>query len=59
MIALVPAVRDRAVVESGQVVVRPMMKLCASFDHRIIDGHSAAAICRLVRGYFDAPEQLL
>ena len=59
MIALVPAVREKPVVEDGQIVIRPILKLCATFDHRIIDGYSAAVLCREIRGYFDAPEQLV
>src|SRR5438874_13579596 len=34
----VHATKDRAVVENGQVVVRPMNYLALSYDHRIIDG---------------------
>ena len=35
------ATKERAVVENGQVVVRPMMYLALSYDHRIIDGREA------------------
>jgi pyruvate dehydrogenase E2 component (dihydrolipoamide acetyltransferase) len=59
LVMLVPQVRDRVVVEDGQMVIRPILKLCATFDHRIIDGHSAAVICREIRAIFDAPEQLV
>ena len=59
MIMLVPQVKDRVVVENGQMVIRPILKLFATFDHRIIDGHSAAVICRELRTILDAPEQLL
>jgi pyruvate/2-oxoglutarate dehydrogenase complex dihydrolipoamide acyltransferase (E2) component len=59
MIILVPAVRDRVVVENGQMVIRPMLKLCGTFDHRIIDGHSAAVICREIRSLFAQPDALL
>ncbi len=59
MIALVPAVREKPVVEEGQIVIRPILKLCATFDHRIIDGFSAATLCREIRALFAAPEQLL
>ncbi|EAP70668.1 Dihydrolipoamide succinyltransferase component (E2) of 2-oxoglutarate dehydrogenase complex [Ralstonia solanacearum UW551] len=37
----VHATKDRAVVENGQVVVRPMNYLAMSYDHRIIDGREA------------------
>jgi len=59
MIVLVPAVRERPVVLDGQIVIRPMLKLCATFDHRIIDGASAAVICRELRALLAAPEQLI
>ena len=38
----VHATKDRAVVENGQVVVRPMNYLALSYDHRIIDGREAS-----------------
>ncbi len=59
MIMLVPAVREKVVVEGGQMVIRPMLKLCATFDHRIIDGYTAAVICREIRSLFESPEKLL
>ena len=37
----VHATKDRAVVENGQVVVRPINYLALSYDHRIIDGREA------------------
>ena len=37
----VHATKDRAVVENGQIVVRPMNYLAMSYDHRIIDGREA------------------
>jgi 2-oxoglutarate dehydrogenase E2 component (dihydrolipoamide succinyltransferase) len=37
----VHTIQDRAVVENGQVVVRPMNYLAMSYDHRIIDGREA------------------
>ncbi len=58
MIVLVPAVREKPVVHEGQIVICPMLKLCATFDHRMIDGHSAAVLCREIRGCA-APEQLI
>jgi 2-oxoglutarate dehydrogenase E2 component (dihydrolipoamide succinyltransferase) len=43
----VHATKDRAVVESGQVVVRPMNYLALSYDHRIIDGREAVLILEI------------
>jgi hypothetical protein len=42
----VHATKDRAVVENGQVVVRPMNYLALSYDHRIIDGREAVLLAR-------------
>ena len=45
-------IQDRAVVENGEIVVRPMMYLALSYDHRIIDGREAVqfleSICKTV-----------
>ena len=49
----------RPVVRDGMVAVRKMMNLSSSFDHRVIDGHAAAAFIRTVRERLEAPEQLL
>ncbi len=57
MIVLVPAVRDKVVVEDGQMVVRPILKLCATFDHRIVDGVHAAKLCSVMREIILDPEQ--
>jgi pyruvate/2-oxoglutarate dehydrogenase complex dihydrolipoamide acyltransferase (E2) component len=59
MIMLVPAVREKAVVENGQVVVRPMLKLCATFDHRVVDGVHAAKLCTTLRELLADPEKHL
>ncbi len=48
----------RPVVRDGAVAVRKMMNLSSSFDHRVIDGHDAAAFIRTVRERLEAPEQL-
>lgn len=50
---------DRAVVENGQVVVRPMMNLCLSYDHRIIDGAPSARFLRDIKHYIENPVWLL
>ena len=46
----VHATKDRAVVENGQVVVRPMNYLALSYDHRIIDGREAVLVARRDQG---------
>jgi 2-oxoisovalerate dehydrogenase E2 component (dihydrolipoyl transacylase) len=46
---------DRPVVENGQVVVRRMMNLSSSFDHRFIDGYDAAEVIQCLKGYLEQP----
>jgi pyruvate dehydrogenase E2 component (dihydrolipoamide acetyltransferase) len=41
-----------------QVVVRPMLTLTATFDHRYVDGFHAAQFAEAVRSYCDAPSRL-
>lgn len=52
------AVRDRAVVEDGKVVVRPVVVLVATGDHRLIDGAHAARLTEAVRHGVTHPETL-
>ncbi len=53
------AIQDRAVVRDGLVVVRPMMYLALSYDHRIIDGREAVGFLKKVKEYIEEPEELL
>ena len=53
------AITSRPVAENGQVVVRPMMYLALSYDHRIIDGQEAVQTLVAIRELLEAPEQLL
>ena len=53
------AITPRPVAENGQVVVRPMMYLALSYDHRIIDGQEAVQTLVAIRELLEAPEQLL
>jgi 2-oxoisovalerate dehydrogenase E2 component (dihydrolipoyl transacylase) len=48
----------RPVVRGGQVVVRQMMNLSSSFDHRVVDGLDAAKFVQAVRGYLEIPATL-
>ncbi|HML78708.1 2-oxoglutarate dehydrogenase complex dihydrolipoyllysine-residue succinyltransferase [Geobacter sulfurreducens] len=52
------AIQDRPVVRDGQVVIRPMMYLALSYDHRIIDGREAVGFLRTVKEYVEDPEEL-
>ena len=53
------ATRERAMVENGQVVVRPMMYLAQSYDHRIIDGREAVLSLVAVKDAIEDPARLL
>lgn len=53
------AVQKRAVVVDDQVVVRPMMSLALSYDHRIIDGKEAVSFLKLIKDYIEDPEEML
>ena len=52
-------IQDRAVVKDGEIVIRPMMYLALSYDHRIIDGREAVSFLKLIKDYIEAPEELL
>jgi 2-oxoglutarate dehydrogenase E2 component (dihydrolipoamide succinyltransferase) len=55
----VHATKDRAVVENGQVVVRPMNYLALSYDHRIIDGREAVLFLVAIKEALEDPARLL
>ncbi len=53
------AIQDRPVAEHGQVVVRPMMYLALTYDHRLIDGRDAVQFLVALKAALEAPETLL
>ena len=55
----VHATRDRAVVENGQVVVRPINYLAQSYDHRIIDGREAVLSLVAIKEALEDPARML
>ncbi|HEY3073549.1 MAG TPA: 2-oxoglutarate dehydrogenase complex dihydrolipoyllysine-residue succinyltransferase [Burkholderiales bacterium] len=55
----VHATKDRAVVENGQVVVRPMNYLALSYDHRIIDGREAVLFLVAIKDALEDPARLI
>ena len=55
----VHATKDRAVVEDGQIVVRPMNYLAMSYDHRIIDGREAVLSLVAMKDALEDPSRLL
>lgn len=49
------AIRDVPVVEDGKVVPGKVMKICATLDHRFIDGYHASVLSRVVHDYLEHP----
>ena len=54
-IVSIHAARDRAVVREGEIVVRKMMNLTSSFDHRIIDGYDGALLIQELKSMLEYP----
>jgi len=52
-------IQDRPIAENGQVVIRPMMYLALSYDHRIIDGREAVSFLASVKEGIEDPTRLL
>jgi pyruvate/2-oxoglutarate dehydrogenase complex dihydrolipoamide acyltransferase (E2) component len=57
LIVLAGQVEDRAVAEDGRVVVRPVVTLGVTFDHRFMDGYQGGKMADLMRAYMADPEQ--
>jgi 2-oxoglutarate dehydrogenase E2 component (dihydrolipoamide succinyltransferase) len=53
------AVKDRAIVENGQVVAAPMMYIALSYDHRIIDGKDAVTFLVDIKNQLENPAKML
>jgi 2-oxoglutarate dehydrogenase E2 component (dihydrolipoamide succinyltransferase) len=53
------AIQERPVVRDGAVVVRPMMYLALSYDHRLIDGRQAVGFLKRIKAYVEEPEEML
>ena len=52
-------IEERPVVRGGQVVVRPMMYLALSYDHRIVDGREAVTFLVRVKEAIEDPQRLV
>ena len=52
-------IQDRAVVVDGQIVVRPMMYLAVSYDHRLIDGQEAVRFLVTIKELLEDPARIL
>jgi len=53
------AIQQRPVVRDGEIVVRPMMYLALSYDHRIVDGREAVQFLVRVKELLEDPETLM
>ncbi|MFN4233079.1 2-oxoglutarate dehydrogenase complex dihydrolipoyllysine-residue succinyltransferase [Thermus sp.] len=53
------AIQERPVAREGQVVIRPMMYLALSYDHRIVDGREAVTFLRRVKELVENPVRLM
>lgn len=53
------AIKERPVAVNGQVVIRPMMYLALSYDHRIVDGKEAVSFLVHIKERIENPERLL
>jgi 2-oxoglutarate dehydrogenase E2 component (dihydrolipoamide succinyltransferase) len=52
-------IEERPMVENGQIVIRPMMYLALSYDHRLIDGKDAVQFLVALKHELESPERLL
>ena len=53
------AIKDRAIVENGQVIAAPMMYIALSYDHRIIDGKDAVLFLVDIKNQLENPHRML
>ena len=53
------SIQERPIAENGQVVIRPMMYLALTYDHRLVDGRDAVQFLVAVKHALEAPEGLL
>ena len=53
------AIQDRPVAREGAVVIRPMMYVALSYDHRLVDGREAVTFLKRIKECVEAPERIL
>ena len=53
------AIQDRPVARSGQVVIRPMMYVALTYDHRLVDGRDAVTFLKAVKECVEEPARML
>ncbi len=52
-------IQDRPMAEDGQVVIRPMMYLALSYDHRLVDGKDSVQFLATIKGLLEEPARIL
>ncbi|MDQ8039909.1 MAG: 2-oxo acid dehydrogenase subunit E2, partial [Rickettsiella sp.] len=52
-------IQERPVVENSQIVIRPMMYVALSYDHRLIDGKESVGFLKTVKEFLEDPARLL
>ncbi len=52
-------IEDRAVVVDGEIVIRPMMYIALSYDHRLIDGREAVTALKIIKEAIEDPTRML
>lgn len=58
-ILAVGRIADRVVAENGRMVIRPMMNLCLTYDHQVLDGAPAAQFLQTIKHYIENPVWLV
>jgi 2-oxoglutarate dehydrogenase E2 component (dihydrolipoamide succinyltransferase) len=53
------AIQDRPVARDGQVVIRPMMYVAVTYDHRVVDGREAVTFLKRIKECIEAPSRML
>ncbi len=53
------AIQDRPVVRNGEIVIRPMMYVALTYDHRIVDGREAVSFLKRIKDTVEQPSRLL
>ncbi|NCY01366.1 MAG: dihydrolipoamide succinyltransferase, partial [Planctomycetia bacterium] len=53
------AIQDRPMAVNGQVVIRPMMYLALTYDHRLVDGREAVTFLRRIKDTIEDPTRLM
>jgi 2-oxoglutarate dehydrogenase E2 component (dihydrolipoamide succinyltransferase) len=53
------AIQERPIALKGQVVIRPMMYIALTYDHRIVDGREAVTFLKRIKETVEAPARML